>query len=549
MNNEAKRISPFKVALIVLLAVILVTGGILGYWYWYKTTHIFLDDAVYARNAAYLDLQDEDISITHYDQLQAQLPHCQILWSVPFQGNKYPNETNTLTVSSLTEEDVAMFRYFPYLSSVNAMAMVDYAQLEDLAQRFPSIRFAYQVELGGTAVHPEVTDLTLEEGQYHYDTLLENLAHLPQVTSLTLPRTTLSKAAVDAISEAYPGIRLDYTVFFRGQEQDPSITELDLSDMQPEELEQTLSELAFFHELQKIELMNAEGKSSLSLTDVQAIQEAVPSAQVHYTFTFYKKTLSTTDTQVEYKDMYMKDSDEAQIRQILDVMDSCERFVFNNCHISNKVMASLREDYRDRTKIVWRVFFGKNSSCLTDKEVIKVVGGLQDSNCQALMYCEDVRFIDFGHNDYLTDISYIKYMTKLEAIILSGSSIKDLTPFENHPSIYFLEVSNCSFLEDLTPLAGCEKLGMLNISYTHITTLEPIMHLGLDRLKYVRCKLDEESVAAYQELHPDCWVSNTGHEYGEGWRYEEDGSRSDYYAMLASKDVFNYDGKTFDTLW
>ncbi len=549
MNNHAKRISPFKIVLIVLLAIIVVAGGILGYWYWYTNTHIFLDERVYEKNAAYLDLQGEDISPEHYDQLQAQLPHCQILWSVPFQGSKYSNETNTLTVSALTQEDIAMFRYFPYLSSVNAMAMEDYPLLEELTVRFPSIDFAYQVDLGGTAVHPEVTELTLEEGRYDYDTLMNNLLHLPQLTSLTLPRTTLDKAAVDEISLMYPAVGVDYTVLFRGQETDPAITELDLSDLKPEELEQTLSELAFFPALEKIELMNAEGKSSLSLLDVQAIQEAAPSAQVHYTFTFYKQTLSTTDTQVEYKNLYMKDSDEAQIRQILDVLDSCEKFTFNNCHISNEVMATLREDYRDRTKIVWRVYFGRNSSCLTDKEVIKVVGGLKDSNCHDLMYCEDVRFIDFGHNDYLTDISYIKYMTKLEAIILSGSSIKDLSPFENHPSIYFLEISNCSYIEDLTPLAGCEKLGMLNISYTHVKTLEPIMHMGLDRLKYVRCKLEEESVAAYQELHPDCWVSNTGHEYGEGWRYEEDGSRSDYYAMLASKDVFNYDGTTFDTLW
>ncbi len=543
-----------KKVLVVLLVLVLLAGAAAGGYFWYRETHIFLGEELYGENvyekdALELDLTGRDITLDYYNRLQAQLPDCRITWEVPFQGGRVSNRVTTLTVDSMTEADMDLLPYFPELKSINAMAMNDYNMLEELCYFRPDLEIAYQVDLGGTAVAPDTTALTLEEGKYDYYTMMNNLVHLPKVESITLPCTMLEKASLEEFQMMYPGIRLDYTVVFRGQEADPALSEMDLSDLTGEEVAQVARELEKFPDLTSVELMNAEGKSNLSLTDVQTLQEAAPNATFHYTFTFYKQTLSTTDTEVEYKNIYMKDSDETQIRQILDVMDSCKRFVFNNCHISNEVMASIREDYRDRTKIVWRVYFGKNSSCLTDKEVIKVVGGLKDSNCQSLKYCEDVRFIDFGHNDYLTDISYIKYMTKLEAIILSGSSIKDLTPFENHPSIYFLEISNCSYIEDLTPLAGCKKLGMLNISYTKVESVQPIMELKLDRLKYVRCKLNEEEVAAYMELHPESWVSNTGHEYGVGWRYEEDGSRSDYYAMLAGPDVFNYDGVTHDTYW
>ena len=114
---------------------------------------------------------------------------------------------------------------------------------------------------------------------------------------------------------------------FRGAETDPGITRLDLSDLTPEEVDRVTSELRFFPNLETVELMDGDGNSALSLPDVQKLQEAAPGTTFHYTFTFYGKTLSTTDTEVEYR-RYMKNSDEEQIRQILDVMDNCEKFVF-----------------------------------------------------------------------------------------------------------------------------------------------------------------------------------------------------------------------------
>ena len=230
-------------------------------------------------------------------------------------------------------------------------------------------------------------------------------------------------------------------------------------------------------------------------------------------------------------------------------MDDCQKFTFNNCHISNGVMASIREDYRDRTKIVWRIFFGNGGSCLTDREVIKMVYGLNNSNAVALQYCEDAKFIDFGHNEALTDISFIAHMPNLEAIILSGSPIRDLTPFEGNTSLYFLEIAYCGYITDLSPLSGCTNLGMLNISYTGVTDLSPVDGLPLDRLTMVKTPAEDDEIARYSEVRPECWVTYKGDQpYGKGWRYDEDGKQSEYYKKLAAADIFNY-ANTHDTNW
>lgn len=542
-----------KKAIVIILIVVLLAAlgvaGFMGYRYWYEQTHIFIEDAVYEKDATYIDLRGTGVSMDHYFQLKAILPNCVIDWDVPFQGKPTDCNTTHLTLTSLVEEDLEMLVYFPKLTAVDATACEDQTVLELLKAAYPELNVTYFVDLGGIVYPPDTKELTLDEGTYDYETLMQNLVHLPELSSLTFPNTTLTLAQLDEIKLMYPGIRLSYTVSFRGQETDPSVTEMNLSDLTPEEVEQVAKELAFFPQLQTVELMDDSGRSALSLTDVQTLQEAAPTATFHYTFFFYNKKLSTTDTTVEFINTRMRNTDEEQIRQILDVMDSCEKFTFNNCHISNEIMASIREDYRDRTKIVWRIFFGNGGSCLTDREVIKMVYGLNNNNASALQYCEDAKFIDFGHNEALTDISFVAHMPKLEAIILSGSPIRDLTPFEGNTSLYFLEIAYCGYITDLTPLAGCTNLGMLNFSYSGVTDLTPIDGLPLTNVTFVKTPVSDEEILRYTELHPECWVVTAGPQpYGKGWRYDEEGNQSEYYKKLASKDIFNY-ANTSDTQW
>lgn len=519
-----------------------------GFW-WYRHTHVFIDDAVYAVDAETLDLRGQDISFDHYLAVRQALPDCQIVWDVPFQGGRVSSDSESLTVTTLTEQDIRLLGYFPKLRRIDAMACTDYALLEELQSVWPELEVSYLVDLGGVKAAPDVTELTLEEGAYDYDTLMLNLVHLPQVKTITLPNTTLALEQIQEIGLLYGGVRVAYTVSFRGEETDPGVTELNLSDLTSGEVDQVASELAFFPNLEAVELMDADGNSSLSLTDVQKLQEAAPGVTFRYSYTFYGQTLSTTDTEVEYKYKYMKDSDEAEIRQILDVMDSCERFVFNGCHISDEVMAGIREDYRGRTKIVWRVYFGNGGSCLTDREVIKMVYGLTNANSKSLRYCEDAKFIDFGHNETLTDISFVAYMPNLEAIILSGSPIKDLSPFAGNKSIYFLEIAYCSYIEDLSPLKDCTNLGMLNVSWTGVTDLSPVDELPLERLTFTHTKVSDEEIERCAAVNPDCWLTyGDKNEYGVGWRYEEDGSQSEYYKKIAGADIFNY-AHASDTQW
>ena len=109
-----------------------------------------------------------------------------------------------------------------------------------------------------------------------------------------------------------------------------------------------------------------------------------------------------------------------------------------------------------------------------------------------------------------------------------------------------MELSNCGLLEDITPLAQCESLKRLNLSYTKVEDLSPLDELPLECFVYVKPKASQEELDRFDEMHPDCVTSYDGNEYGYPWRYEEDGSFTPAYAEL--KEVFGYpDAK--DTLW
>lgn len=530
-----------KKILIVVLVVLLVAAAAVGGYFWYRETHIFVEDAAYPKNAQTLDLRGTGISVEHFDSVREQLPDCEIVWDVPFQGSAVSSDSASLSITSLSEEDIARMDYFTGLKRVDATGCDDYALLEQLQARRPECQVVYQVELGGKAFAPDTTELTLEPGDFDYDTLMENLRYLPQVTSLTLSKTSLTLEQLDELSAAWSDIAVGYTVEVLGREVDSQTTELDLSGMTSADVADAAGKLALLPELASVELMDGAGESALTLEDVKALQDAAPGASFHYAFSFFGQTISTTDEEVVITDQRIGDEGAEQVRQVLDVMENCSRFVLDNCHLSNEVLAQLREDYRDTTKVVWRVWFGKNGSCLTDRETIRAVYGLNDGNCQDLIYCEDAKYIDIGHNTELTTVEFVSTMTKLEAIIVSGAPIKDLTPFANCESLVFLELAFCGYVEDISPLVACENLNRLNISFSKVSDLSALDEREMVTLSCTNTKVSQAEQNRFIELHPDCLTQFSGPQpYGYPWRYVDNGyTFNEYYAML--REIFDYD--------
>lgn len=471
-------------------------------------------------------------------------------------GRNAPQRTETTTepkveriAQVVTEQSLLeLEQNYPDLLEADFTGSECYDAIEAYAARNPQVRVRYLVRLGSTAVEPDAAALELNPGDFDYEILRQNLRYLPKLQSLYLKQTTLSMEEIETLKQENPNLQIDCGLDFLGILCESDTTQLDLSGLDPEAVLSSADMLSLLPKLERIELMTADSTTAYSLEQAARLQSFVPQALLHVSFELFGKQVSTTDEEVSYANQYIgnKEGSLNTLRTALTVMRGCKRLVLDNCHFTNEELAALREEFRDTTKVVWRVWFGEGG-CLTDRTVIRHVYGLYDYNSTNLIYCEDAEFLDFGHNEYLKQCDFVAGMPKLRAVILSGSMVSDLSPFENCPDLEFLELAYCGYVTDLSPLAGCENLKRLNIAYTKASDLSPLDELGLEVLVDAHAQTSEEERARFDQLHPDCLVQHTGDDpYKYPWRYEQNGDPNEYYALL--KEKFGYPNPA-NTLW
>ena len=547
-----------KVLITAIVILSLILAALLGF-IWYTSTHVFIDGVPYALYADSLDLREKEVTESHYLAVQANLPDCEIIWNVPFQGGVQSSDAAQLSISSLTEEDIRLLAaYFPNLTQIDASACRDYAKLAQLAQVLPDCDVNYQIELGTMSADPEAQMLTLEAGSYDFDTMLANLIYLPNLQELYFPKAELTLEQQAALEEAYPEISISTTVMLLGKEYDGSTTVLDLSSMKSGDVDEVGTRLALLPNVSEVQLMSSSYVTQLTLEDVQKLNLAAPEVVFHYNFDFYGIAVSTMDQEVILKNIKVENDNFAQdLRMLLDVMENCDRVVLEARgqydklwqKISDEELAKIREEYRGKTNMVWRVYFGENGSTLTDAEVLRAVYGLTDDNSKDLIYCENVRYLDVGHNEFLDYMEFLSGMKDLEVAILSGAPLKDLNPIAQCKNLKFLEIANCIYLPDFNALKECTQLEMLNISFTRVEDISMLTDLNLTHLTTVKTPnvvreagvtQPSEALLAFMEAHPDCWTVFEGDQpYGVGWRYaENEQDFLDWYAKMVK--AFKY---------
>lgn len=443
-----------------------------------------------------------------------------------------------------TVEELAEYEIYPDLREMDLTgSSLSYQEIAQWAGAHPGIKVRYTIPFAGMDIPNDAAELTLEDGSYTYDELLGILEYLPNVTAISLPRTSLTAGELDGISQRYQQITVTYTIDVLGQECDVSTTEVDLSAMEPEQMEQIVAKLNMLPGITAINLMADDGSAKLSTAEVKSLMDAMPDAAVYYSFELFGQTVSTTDETIAYEDIYIGNEGETEIRQALDILQSCTYFKLDGCGVDNEIMAQIRDDYPD-IKVVWRVYLD-HFNMLTDTEMLRVTHRLHDGNSEVLKYCTDVKFADFGHNEILTDISFIANMTKLECLILSGGSIRDISVLANCPNLEWLELIWCGYVNDLSSLEGLPNLKYLNVSFTAVTDLTPVMDLPLERFQCMGCDVPWEQRTQLTEKHPEAILIFTGKQpFGYGWRYDDNGfTRFEYYVKM--REIFRYDDESY----
>ena len=238
-----------KKKLIILTAAVLVLGlaGFLGYRTWYQNNHVFVGDAVYEKDIAFLDLRGQAISAARYEALKAQLPECEIAWDVPFQGKRLSETVTELTISAMTEEDLAMLDYFPDLTAIHAVDCTDYPLLMKLRERY---QVDYQVTLNGISYPWDTTALEFSEADG--TELLEMLQYLPELETIHFTQPKLAAEDLLALRERYPEVSITWEKDVFGVTYPDDVKEFDFSGTPLEGVEELEALMAYFPSLEKL---------------------------------------------------------------------------------------------------------------------------------------------------------------------------------------------------------------------------------------------------------------------------------------------------------
>lgn len=365
--------------------------------------------------------------------------------------------------------------------------------------------------------------------------------------SLVPPGTVLYVSvrdyAVTAADTSMPCAKRFAAAEIGGKQYDSQSEAVDLSMVPQSKLDTILPELQNLTNVKTIELMRADGSTGWNLASAKKLQDAMPSAMLHYAFDLYGKTVSTEDEEIIYDSVKIGDEGAQIISDALDVLKNCKRFVLDGCGISNWIMANIR-DAHPNTKVVWRIYCG-GADMLTDETMLRLTFRLDDNNSYLLQYCTDVTYLDVGHNSDLHDISFAQYMPKLECAIFSGAPLWDISCLASCKNLVWLELCFCGFLSDISVLKDHPTLTYLNISDTAVSDISALENVHLERFNCQKTRISAEAERHFIETHPECLsIFRNTNEYGYGWRYDDYGYTFFWY-YRQMRDIFRYDDKNF----
>ena len=495
--------------------------------------------------------------------------------SVALSSGVYPKDTDTLT-AVVNTSDLALLDSFPALRTADFSGSNCYEELLSWATTHPDVNVRYTVTLpDGQTLANDTSAVNLASMD---PSLIPQAAallkYLPGLQSVDLgvaqPGAAISADTLSAISAASPNVSIHYAMSLLGREVSLSDTEVDLSAMTADQVGEAAAVLKSMNSLQTIHL-GSEG-NGLGWDSIAAIHEAAPNAALDYNFNVWGVDTNLSADYLSFSHIRMNDQG-AAVRAVLPYMTRLQTLDMDTTDVSNENMAVIRDE-NPNVNVIWRIWFA-GYSVRTDVERILASstargGTVTNEEAAKLQYCTKVKYLDLGHNNAITDISFARSMPDLEVLILAINDISDISPLADCHKLEYLEI-NSTNVTDLTPLANLTSLRHLNIGRTaksdvntgddldrpRVTDITPLYGLsGLERLwigSLTAPGIPAEQIAYMKELlHElppdpnDDFVDNqkvniiAGDPSQGTWRFDEhvDNSKWDFYMKYG---YFNYD--------
>lgn len=364
-----------------------------------------------------IDLRGTGLTCGEYDTLRQWFPEAEILWDIPFQGEYYDMETESLTISALTDADAAMLPYFAELKSIDATQCRDYPMLLDLIARYPELEISYGIWMGEVCYAPDTAALTLTDA--NLEQLTPVIPYLPQLKSVRFEGTLPEAAPLIALTEQYPDIEFYWQVTMFDTVADIHTTELDFSGISMTSEEELHRAAAYLPNLTKVTMLNC----GLSNEQMARLYDDYPDILFVW---------------------YVKLGRGITVRSDITV--------FAPVMMNRKVYDGDLDNLRFCTKLV-----------------VIDLGHMPITDVSFLKYTTEVRFLILADTD-VSDLTPLSNLKKLEFLELFIAPLRDYSPLVGCTALQDLNI--CGTTADYTPLKQMTWLKRLWHIMGHMTKEE-----------------------------------------------------------------------------
>ncbi len=492
---------------IILGGIALLLVLLLGFSIFWVQSHIFVEKKPYPKNATYLDLTDKEISIEHYRQLQATLPGCEIDWMVPFQGQRYAENTKSLKIADITDAEMTILTYFPNLETVQAEGCRNYAQLQKLQTAYPGVKVTYTVPVDGKEYDQDTTAITIANLTAEDAALLDYLPRLAQVNA----QGCTDYEQLAALQANRPNVDVQYSVTLFGQEYSVgTTTKLELKNP---DVSQLVEQLRHLTNVETVLMQEPEATGE----ELRQMMADFPNVHFAWEKTVLGKTYTSEDTEIDFSNMTLTTDD---VEKAMVYFPNAEKVIMSNCGIDNETMAAFRDKMRPEYKVVWTVIV-TGQRVRTDDTIFHSSGrgvALIHEQSYDLFYCEDMIIVDVGHS-MIKSIEWVRGMPNLKYLILADNWLRDISAISSCKNLIYLELFLNDYLKDITPLIECTALEDVSVADTYVD-LKPFAQMPwLKNLWCNNCKATEEERKLLTENLPNTHIEfDHGFTTGGGWR-------------------------------
>ena len=366
------------------------------------------------------------------------------------------------------------------------------------------------------------------------DELIAQLEPFEALETVTFTGGAVDTQTQDALRKARPDVefRCDTEILGRVRPWNTVTLSLAGESLEKENLEELSSGLGYLSRVTAVDLSGC-GIDEWTLRD---FADGLDGIDVAYTVNLYGKEFSSLDEEIDLSGTPVSDG-AAELEEALPLFPRLKKVVMCGCGPDSEEMDALDKRHDD-VRFVWSVRFSiwtvrtDATNFICNRTYNRA--SLYSWQCRELRWCTDLIALDVGHKN-ITDLDFLYDLPRLQYLILAENPVRDLTPVASLGELKWLEIF-WTRVEDLSPLLECTALRDLNVSYVYAKGDNAFGVLSgmtwLDRLWCCGSNMYGDQIDRLREALPDCEIFSEkyGESTGGTWRYHPH-----YYEM---RDAF-----------